>query len=160
MTGSARDLRRRLGPVAWAVLEVVVLDARADAAGCFVAGTNVRRIGDQVGVSKDTAAAALTRLTRLGLVQRRPGGRGDRGRFGRSVYIVHLNSLPGVTLHDPRAWQCRPGPRPEGSGDSDAGVAVPLPGERPEAKPSRFHPRRNRQNDQASLFVDEQDPKP
>jgi len=142
------------------VLEVVVLDARADAAGHLVAGTNVRRIGDQVGVSKDTAAAALTRLTRLGVVHRRPGGRGDRGWFGRSVYIVHLDRLPGVTLPDPRASRCRPGPRPEVSGDCDAGVAAPLHGERPAAKPARVQSRRSRQPDQASLFVDEQDPKP
>lgn len=154
LTGAVRDLRRRVGPVAWAVLEDVVLDAAFEPGGCLVATTNVRRVADQVGVSKDSAAAALTRLARLGLVERRPVLRAARGRFGRSVYLVRLDAAEGVTRLDSQL-------ETRLCGSSDAGGpaevetgdhAVAATGARPPAQRRR----RRARVEQSSLFDDQQ----
>lgn len=153
LTGAARDLRRRVGPVAWAVLEDVALDAVPDPGGCLVATTNVRRVAHQVGVSKDTAAAALTRLARLGLVERRPVLRAEGGRFGRSVYVVRLDAAEGVARLDSHLQTRSCGPSQAGGpaeveASDDAVVAV---GGRPPAQ----RPRRRARLDQSSLFDDD-----
>ena len=154
LTGAARDLRRRVGPVAWAVLEDVLLDAVADPDGCLVATTSVRRVADQVGVSKDSAAAALNRLARLGLVERRPVLRAGRGRFGRSVYLVRLDPTEGVTSLE-RHLETQPrGPSEAGcpTGVETGDPAVAATG----ARPSSSQRRRRACIEQSSLFEDEQ----
>lgn len=91
VTGGSLELRRTLGVLAWAVLVDVTLDAAIDDAGRLVAATNVRRIAERLGISKDSAAAALTRLRAEGLVMHQPAGREARGRFDRSTYLIHLH---------------------------------------------------------------------
>lgn len=83
-----RALRRRLGPVAWCVLEDLIEDARVNSLGRRVATSSVRRLADNLGVSKDTTARALRRLTSAELIAALPAPRADRGRFGGGAYLV------------------------------------------------------------------------
>ncbi len=85
-----RVLRRSLGPTAWAVLGDVCMDAESDDAGIQVAATSARRVGDHLGIAKDTAARALRRLTAAGILRRRPQVAGPAGQFTRGTYEVHL----------------------------------------------------------------------
>jgi hypothetical protein len=86
---SSRVLKRRLGPVAWAVLEDVVLDAGV-VDGHLVAATNVRRIAANLALSKDTAGRSVARLIAEGLVRRGPQRRQRAGCFGAVVYALVL----------------------------------------------------------------------
>lgn len=92
-----RDLRRRLGPMAWTVLEDLALDAHPDGNGGFRTKTSARRVAGHLGVEPGTAANALRRLRNDGLVSvsREPG---PAGRFGPSVYRV--TPIPGLTIID------------------------------------------------------------
>lgn len=85
-----RALRRRLGPVASAVLADLVLDADRDGAGALVVATSVRRVAAHLGVGKDTAARALRRLSSVGVLERRPQGADRAGRFGAGRYELRL----------------------------------------------------------------------
>src|SRR5207248_4256942 len=69
LADDARRLRRLLGATAWAALEDLLTDA-ASADDELTACSNVRRVAAQVGVSKDTAARAISRLIRAGIVER------------------------------------------------------------------------------------------
>ena len=155
VTGTSRELRRSLGVIAWAVLEDVVLDAVVDPAGRLVASTNVRRVAGHVGMSKDTAAAALTRLARRGLVERQPADRTGRGLFGRSVYVLHLDTADGISHLDGRLTPCRPEP---GSAGAEDVVAVEPASERPQPRPDRRRTRRTAGHDQVSLFDTHHEP--
>lgn len=153
LTGAARDLRRRVGPIAWAVLEDVLLDAVATPDGSLHAYTSVRRVADQIGVSKDSAAGALTRLTRLGLVERRPVLRAGRGRFGRSVYLVRLDLAEGVTRR-PLRLETQPGGPSEAGGPGEETGDAPVVGMG--ARPPALRRRRRAHIEQSSLFDDQQ----
>ena len=83
-----RALRRRLGPVAWCVLEDLLEDARVDSLGRRVATSSVRRLAGNLGISKDTTARALRRLTSAELIAALPAPRADRGRFGGGAYLI------------------------------------------------------------------------
>ncbi len=76
-----RAWRRRLGPVAWVVLEELC----DHAAGDGEARVSARSLAGVLGLDKDTVARALRRLTEAGLVvagsQRRDGGRFGAGRY-------------------------------------------------------------------------------
>ncbi len=95
LTPACRDVRRRLGPMAWAVLEDLVLDARVDEHGIVVAASSARRVAANLGVEPGTAARALRRLRDDGFVVlvREPG---SDGRFGLSAYQVA--GIAGLTI--------------------------------------------------------------
>lgn len=98
VTAEARAFRRAVGVTAWAVLEDLVLDADVDERGALVARTNVRRLAAQLGVSKDTAARAVTRLARAGVVHRVVAERGTRGALPSSSYVLDLVGIAGLTV--------------------------------------------------------------
>ena len=100
MAAGSRELRRELGPVAWAALADVIEDAAPDGAGRVVAVTSARRLAANLGVSKDTAARALGRLIGAGLLERVAVGRVGRGRFGTASYLV---CVPQPTADPPPA---------------------------------------------------------
>lgn len=104
-----RALRRRLGPVAAAVLADLVLDADRDDAGALVVATSVRRVAAHLGVGKDTAARALRRLTSVGLLERRPQGADRAGRFGAGRYELRLVPMTPVAPCPPGADAARGG---------------------------------------------------
>ena len=93
-----RTLRHSLGPTAWAVLGDVCMDAESDDAGIQVAATSARRVSTHLGITKDTAARALRRLTAAGILCRRPQGASSAGQFSRGTYEVHL---PGSVTRAP-----------------------------------------------------------
>ena len=70
ITASSRRVRAVLGPLAWAALETVALDAELDEHRAFGAATTVRKLGGQLQVNKDTAGRALARLIELGYLCR------------------------------------------------------------------------------------------
>ena len=105
----AREVKRRAGPTAWAVLEDVALDASLDDAGRLVATTSSRRIADNLGMTAGTAARALARLRALGLVSYTRQA-GAAGRFGLSAYV--LGPVPGLVIVDPADTPAIALPRP------------------------------------------------
>jgi DNA-binding IclR family transcriptional regulator len=86
---AASELRRRLGPLAWVVLELAVSESCDGAAS-----VSARSIAVALGVSKDTAARAVRRLTDAGLMKRLER-HGDDGRFraGRYRLLVGADVL-------------------------------------------------------------------
>lgn len=109
----SRELRRQVGPVAWAALADVIDDAALEAGGRLVAATNARRLAVNLGVSKDTAARALARLVAAGLLERVPVVRGERGRFGAAAYIIRVAETTAPPVPLPRDQRRRvPGPQP------------------------------------------------
>ncbi|MBW3547437.1 MAG: helix-turn-helix domain-containing protein [Actinobacteria bacterium] len=118
LTAAGRVVCRAVGTTAWAVLCELALDAEADAHGNLVAATNVRRIAGDLGISKDTAARALSRLVDAGLVVRHCR-RGAGGHFVRSLYELRLDPDAGVTVVAPSPGPTSPCPV---LGDTDADV--------------------------------------
>ncbi len=119
LTAAGRVVCRAVGTTAWAVLCELALDAEADAHGNLVTPTNVRRIAGDLGISKDTAARALSRLVDAGLVVRRCR-RGAGGHFVRSLYELRLDPGGGVTVVAPTPGPTSPCPV---LGDTVAGPA-------------------------------------
>ncbi len=124
LTPDTRSPRAALGPIAWAVLEDVLLDARQDEQGRLMATTNVRRVSAHVGIAKDTAAKALARLAAGGLLTRRRQRHGAAGKFIPSTYEVCDLAAAGITMVAPapnpglaqvRSGGEKPGRRREGS---------------------------------------------
>jgi len=84
-------MRQALDPTAWLVLEELVLAASAmPSETTVVVATSVRELAGGLGLSKDTVASALRRLTRAGIVWRVDERDGGSGRFGHSRYVVDL----------------------------------------------------------------------
>jgi hypothetical protein len=81
---AASELRRRLGPLAWVVLELAVSES-CDG----MASVSARSIAASLGVSKDTGARAVRRLTDAGLMQRLER-HGDDGRFTAGHYRLSV----------------------------------------------------------------------
>ena len=83
----SRPWRRRLGWLGWAVLEEVALSAHPDGDG-WSAAVGVRAVAQNLGMTKDTAARALSVLVEAGLVER-GRVRAIDGRI-RSGYRIRL----------------------------------------------------------------------
>ena len=97
LTSDCRELRRSLTPIAWTVLEEVLLDALIDG-DQIIATTSARRIAGQLDIDAGTAASALRLLRNRRLLElKRCSGRA--GRFGLSSYVVL--GTPGMRLLSP-----------------------------------------------------------
>ena len=95
--GQANELRRRLGPTAWAVLEELIAHSQTRAGRCEVTSTTRSLAGD-LSLSKDTVAGALLRLRRAGIVtaaQRRTAA----GTFTTGSYVI---TVPDCIVVDAR----------------------------------------------------------
>jgi hypothetical protein len=90
---ASRAWRRRVGALAWAVLEELALAAHSTSEG-WVAPIGVRDLAARIGITKDTAARAVATLRSEGLVTldrvQRPDG------HSRSGYRIGLP--PGIEL--------------------------------------------------------------
>jgi hypothetical protein len=97
----ARALRRTLGLTAWAALEELLLDAAPQPSGSLSTQVSARVLAAGLGVSKDTAAAALRRLASAGVVRREDHRDAARGVFAHSVYVIDATRLDehGVRRH-------------------------------------------------------------
>jgi len=105
---SARTLRHTLGVLAWAAFEEVLLDAAPRPSGDLSARVSARVLAARLGVSKDTAAAALRRLTSVGLVRREDHRDAARGVFARSVYVIDAARLDAHGIRRDAAPLTRP----------------------------------------------------
>jgi DNA-binding transcriptional MocR family regulator len=81
-------LRRRVGPVAWCALEVLVTRGRVSAGG-IVVEASVRLVAVELAVANNTAQRALKTLRSAGVVEPAQGRRAG-GRFGATTYRLHL----------------------------------------------------------------------
>lgn len=81
---AAAELRRAAGPTAWVVLEELLAHSTGDD-GDLVVVALVRSIAATVGIAKDTAARALARLRRLGLIEHTQD-RSATGVFAAATY--------------------------------------------------------------------------
>jgi hypothetical protein len=86
---SSRALCRRVGPLAWVLLEELVLRAEFRPDG-FTVETNVRDLAATLDVGKDTVAKALGRLADLGLLH--PQTRRVAGRYAGCAYVVDIDA--------------------------------------------------------------------
>jgi DNA-binding transcriptional MocR family regulator len=89
-----RPTRKTLDPTAWFVLEELVMNADLGTSEVTVlVPASVRALATELGLSKDTVAAALRRLANAGIVQRVDQRNDTSGRFGRSTYLVDLAAI-------------------------------------------------------------------
>ncbi len=93
----ADAIRRRLGPIAWVVLECLA-ESAVDCVGGSVSFESVRGIAELLGLAKDTVARALRRLADEELVTY-VASRQDDGRFGPSHY--RLSFPPNLFVRCP-----------------------------------------------------------
>lgn len=96
-----RELRRRLGPLAWAVLQDLAEDAEM-VDGRLVARSSARRLAANLGIGKDTAARALRALGAAGLIAAAAAERGERGWFAAGGYELTASAARSPRLDPPR----------------------------------------------------------
>ncbi|MEO2108922.1 MAG: hypothetical protein ABGZ36_25215 [Actinomycetota bacterium] len=118
---SSREVKRAVGVTAWAVLEDVALDARLDDRGRLVAHTNVRRIADNLGLSKNAVAKHLGRLRVFGFVLHEEQRQTDSGRYAASWYVLDPSACIERFTTTPRV-EADPCPT-----NGDTGVDEPRP---------------------------------
>jgi len=82
------EVRRRVGPTAWAVFEELALSSDGPLDAC-IASVSVRSLATRLGMSKDTVARALLRLRAAGLVSAQQA-RNGAGTFAVGSYRLHL----------------------------------------------------------------------
>lgn len=146
-------VRRALDPTAWMVLEELAMAGAVPGEAVAVSHTSVRRLAAILGLSKDTVAAAIRRLTVAGLVCRVDERETASGRFGRARYEVDLTSVGLV-----------PAPDDEGTGtaaeDQPTGSTAAQPHGRSTAQRRRHpsSPRRPDEPAQLSLLDPDQTP--
>lgn len=99
-------VRRRVGPLAWAVLEEAALSSSPPGSrGSPVCSVSVRTVAEQLGVGKAAAARAISVLVDVGVLIRLPPARGRDGRFDRCGYLLRLPE--GIAL-SPTAASAKP----------------------------------------------------
>ena len=85
-------MRRLLLPIGWTVWQEV-LEHAVDTDGVLVAAVSVRSLADELGLAKDTVAAAFRLLTAHGLLELQPQPRHD-SRFSPGRYALHPTTPP------------------------------------------------------------------
>lgn len=99
LDGRCRALRRRLGPVAWMILEEAALTVNTSVSpGALWSPLSVRRVADDLGLGRDAAARGLSVLVSEGLLRRGGSPRGVTGRFVAGGYW--LAAPAGLVLSD------------------------------------------------------------
>src|SRR5205085_882502 len=93
----AAELRRAIGPVAWFVLDELLLGDGEEAGAAFIARASARRVAAAVSLNKDTVARAFTALAHAGVIELVPQSNAG-GRFASGRYRVAV--LPGITRLD------------------------------------------------------------
>ncbi len=93
--GSA-EVRREIGVAPWSVLEVLALGGAVDDSGRWMTYGNARDLAASLGIGKDRAAAALSKLRRAGLIAAHVERDERSARFARSRYEVRIAVLHGT----------------------------------------------------------------
>ncbi len=99
---SSRAVKRAVGVTAWAILEDIALDASLDAEGRLVAETNVRRIADNLGLSKNTVTKHLGKLREHGFVLHEEQRDDGSGRYEASRYVLDPSACLERFTHTPK----------------------------------------------------------
>ena len=86
--GEVAALRRRVGPVAWCALEVLMTRPNVAADGVVVEAS-VRMVAVELAVATNTAQRALKTLRSAGVIEPAQA-RGAGGRFGATGYRLQL----------------------------------------------------------------------
>ena len=86
----AREMRRRLGPTAWVVLETLLARSTGPVERCEAVATT-RTLANDLGLAKDTVARALVKLRRAGVVNARQT-RAGAGMFATGFYVIVVPS--------------------------------------------------------------------
>jgi DNA-binding transcriptional ArsR family regulator len=84
----AREMRRRLGPTSWVVLEEILQRAEVDGR---VARVSIRTLAASLGLAKDTVARAVRRLRDAGLLDA-VQERASTGIFETGTYRVTIDA--------------------------------------------------------------------
>jgi DNA-binding transcriptional ArsR family regulator len=84
------EMRREVGVAAWSVLEVLALGGAVDDSGRWMTYSNARHLAASLGIGKDRAAAALSKLRRAGLIAAHVERDQRSARFARSRYEVRI----------------------------------------------------------------------
>lgn len=92
------DVRRRVGPTAWAVLEELLSRSVGVGPLCEATATT-RLLAGGLGVSKDTVARGLRRLRHDGVVVDVLQDRTTAGEYGAGRYVIAVPA--GITFSDP-----------------------------------------------------------
>jgi len=87
MDDRVRDLRRTVGPVAWFVLEELLLGEADERPDGRAVQASVRSLATAVSLNKDTVGRALRVLAQAGIVMARPQATAA-GRFGSGGYLI------------------------------------------------------------------------
>ena len=90
---AAHELRRRVGPTAWVVLEEMLQRSTGDG-DHVVAQVSIRALGSSLGLAKDTVARALRPLRELGAIEAIQA-RTSTGGFDAGSYRI---TVPAVCL--------------------------------------------------------------
>ncbi|QBI20229.1 transcriptional regulator [Egibacter rhizosphaerae] len=117
---SSREVKRAVGLAAWCVLEDIALDAVIDQHGRLVSETNVRRIGENLGLNKDTVSKHLRRLREYGFVFQEEYRDPARGRWEVCRYVLDPSACVERFTHTP-SGSGEPCPK-----DSDTGEREPV----------------------------------
>ena len=118
------DLRRRLGPTAWMVLEELLLGADADPDNETIAcSESVRPLGLKLGLDKDTVARSVQRLIDADLVCRAQP-RTAAGAFARASYLIRIPDGLRAVVPEPACTTHRDAPE---RSDSRSIAVAPRP---------------------------------
>jgi DNA-binding transcriptional ArsR family regulator len=98
LDAGSSDLRRRLGPTAWAVLEEVLLASVGPADRCR-SSVSVRALAARLGLAKDTVAKALGRLRRAGMITACQS-RTTTGMFAAGSYQLSVPNTIAIVSDD------------------------------------------------------------
>jgi hypothetical protein len=119
-------LRRRVGPVAWCALEVLLERARSDG-DRDVVDASIRCVAVELAVAKNTAQRALKTLRSAGIIEPAQG-RSAGGRFAATRYRLNLpTDILGAFQPDTKSSrQTHRRPRPRSSSAARAGEQLVL----------------------------------
>ena len=95
---SSGNLRRRVGPNAWVVLEELLLEAALGESEPRRATSHatVRALATRTGLSKDTVSRSLHKLRAAKVLAVEALRHDDTGRFVSVRYVIALDALPIV----------------------------------------------------------------
>ena len=115
LAAESLQLRRLLGPTAWAVFEELLLVSTSTSHG-RQASMSMRSLAQRLGLAKDTVARELTRLRRAGLVTPIQS-RTSAGVFAAGSYLLTIPDSIAIQAVSPltRASTRSRSPQPRGS---------------------------------------------
>jgi hypothetical protein len=88
VTAQGREVRRLIGPIAWAVLEELVARGASQSANDGAVDARLDSLARELGVSAQRVRAAVSRLVELGIVEREQSRTPGTHRFASTRYRI------------------------------------------------------------------------